>query len=266
MARIATDFSLICRMVTIKTVSEAPAKPGLKFHGFVEVTRKLAASSLSACRDRHGIRRSTGSADPRGQCRADSHTLYSRSNALCRVPSSGRAALTAALDGFADLTARRSVGKTGQEPEKVRIILNSREPPCAMMDGAGKGPEVSIILPVYNAEEFLDEAFQSILEQSFLQKGGHLEVSIFDDGSHDSSAEIVEQWRRQLTEAKAPSLRKRQSRREIRGQGREIRGQGREIRGQGREIRGQGRKFVGKVGKFVGKDVPQQKGGLFGNF
>ena len=31
---------------------------------------------------------------------------------------------------------------------KVRIILNSREPPCAMMDGAGKGPEVSIILPV----------------------------------------------------------------------------------------------------------------------
>ncbi|CAE7200034.1 B3GNTL1 [Symbiodinium sp. CCMP2592] len=76
-----------------------------------------------------------------------------------------------------------------------------------MTDGAGKAPEVSIILPVYNAEEFLDEAFHSILEQSFLQKGGHLEVSIFDDGSHDRSAEIVEQWRRQLTEAYPDTLR-----------------------------------------------------------
>eukprot|EP00931_Biecheleriopsis_adriatica_P011144 TRINITY_DN112222_c0_g1_i1.p1 TRINITY_DN112222_c0_g1~~TRINITY_DN112222_c0_g1_i1.p1 ORF type:complete len:471 (-),score=104.10 TRINITY_DN112222_c0_g1_i1:111-1523(-) len=64
-----------------------------------------------------------------------------------------------------------------------------------------QAPEVSIVLPVYNAEAFLDEAFRSVLEQTFLKQGGRLEVSVFDDGSSDGSARIIEAWRQRLCNA-----------------------------------------------------------------
>ena len=46
--------------------------------------------------------------------------------------------------------------------------------------------KISIIVPVYNAEFFLDECLQSIINQSFQ----HLEVILVDDGSTDKSYEI----------------------------------------------------------------------------
>lgn len=54
---------------------------------------------------------------------------------------------------------------------------------------------VTVIIPVQNAELFIRECLQSIEKQSFT---GDLEVSIFDDGSEDDSAAIIEQWRRNL--------------------------------------------------------------------
>lgn len=62
-------------------------------------------------------------------------------------------------------------------------------------------PEVSIIMPVYNAEEFLHEALESIFNQSFLRSGGCIEVSVFDDGSSDGSASILESWKARFHEA-----------------------------------------------------------------
>lgn len=52
--------------------------------------------------------------------------------------------------------------------------------------------DVSIILPVYNAEKWLDECFQSILNQTSFE--GKLEISIFNDSSTDSSATIIDKW------------------------------------------------------------------------
>lgn len=48
-------------------------------------------------------------------------------------------------------------------------------------------PEVSIILPVYNAERYISEAIKSILQQTFT----NFELIIINDGSADSSAEII---------------------------------------------------------------------------
>lgn len=48
-------------------------------------------------------------------------------------------------------------------------------------------PLVSVIVPVYNGESFLEEAIASILAQSYR----NLEVLVVDDGSSDGSAEIV---------------------------------------------------------------------------
>jgi glycosyltransferase involved in cell wall biosynthesis len=53
------------------------------------------------------------------------------------------------------------------------------------------GPRVTVLMPVYNAQRFLREAIDSILQQSFKP----FEFLIIDDGSTDRSAEIIESYR-----------------------------------------------------------------------
>ncbi|XP_064600307.1 queuosine-tRNA galactosyltransferase-like isoform X2 [Liolophura sinensis] len=54
---------------------------------------------------------------------------------------------------------------------------------------------VSVILPVYNAEKWLDQCLQSVYEQTFT---GRFELSVFNDASQDSSMDILENWRLKL--------------------------------------------------------------------
>ncbi|XP_053333300.1 UDP-GlcNAc:betaGal beta-1,3-N-acetylglucosaminyltransferase-like protein 1 isoform X3 [Clarias gariepinus] len=55
--------------------------------------------------------------------------------------------------------------------------------------------QVSVIIPVYNGANWLDECLQAVLEQDFQ---GTLEISVFDDASTDNSREIAESWRERL--------------------------------------------------------------------
>ena len=48
-------------------------------------------------------------------------------------------------------------------------------------------PKVSVLMPVYNAELYLDDTIQSILNQTFLD----FEFLIIDDKSTDSSIDII---------------------------------------------------------------------------
>ncbi|XP_075435778.1 queuosine-tRNA galactosyltransferase isoform X3 [Ascaphus truei] len=72
---------------------------------------------------------------------------------------------------------------------------------CSLMPGemaeGERRPDVSIIIPTYNAEAWLDECLKSVVEQDF---DGTLELSIYNDASKDSSAEIIEAWRTRLDE------------------------------------------------------------------
>lgn len=52
-------------------------------------------------------------------------------------------------------------------------------------------PRVSLLMAVYNGEAFLDEALQSVRDQSFRE----FEVIIVNDGSTDRTGAIIEQWR-----------------------------------------------------------------------
>lgn len=53
-------------------------------------------------------------------------------------------------------------------------------------------PRVSVLMPLYNAENTLDEALESVLSQSLQD----IEVVAVDDGSQDASADILRDWAR----------------------------------------------------------------------
>jgi len=55
---------------------------------------------------------------------------------------------------------------------------------------SSNSPLVSVLLPVYNGAEYLDEAIQSLLAQTF----SDLEIIVIDDGSTDESASILEKF------------------------------------------------------------------------
>ena len=52
----------------------------------------------------------------------------------------------------------------------------------------GKAPLVSVIMPLYNAEDYVEAAIRSVLASTYRQ----LEVVVVDDGSTDASAKVVE--------------------------------------------------------------------------
>ena len=51
-------------------------------------------------------------------------------------------------------------------------------------------PRVSVLMPLHNAENTLDEALDSVLSQSLQE----IEVVAVDDGSQDGSAVILRDW------------------------------------------------------------------------
>lgn len=53
---------------------------------------------------------------------------------------------------------------------------------------------VSVIVPVYNVEDYVEECIESILTQSF----SNFELILVDDGSTDNSGEICNKWEKDL--------------------------------------------------------------------
>ena len=51
-------------------------------------------------------------------------------------------------------------------------------------------PLISVIVPVYNVENYLDQCMESIVGQTY----PHLEILMVDDGSTDNSGALCDQW------------------------------------------------------------------------
>jgi glycosyltransferase involved in cell wall biosynthesis len=60
-----------------------------------------------------------------------------------------------------------------------------------MINFSTRPPSISVVMPVYNGEQFLAEAIQSILNQTYLD----FEFIIIDDGSTDKTSEILTSFR-----------------------------------------------------------------------
>ena len=58
------------------------------------------------------------------------------------------------------------------------------------MGGRYNMPNVSIIIPVYNVESYLDRCVQSVLNQSYK----NLEIILVDDGSPDNCPAMCDEW------------------------------------------------------------------------
>lgn len=51
--------------------------------------------------------------------------------------------------------------------------------------------KVSIVVPIYNVEQYLEKCIKSIVDQTY----SNLEIILVDDGSKDSSSEICNKWK-----------------------------------------------------------------------
>ena len=54
----------------------------------------------------------------------------------------------------------------------------------------GRIPKISIIIPVYKVENYLERCVQSVLKQTY----PNLEIILVDDGSTDSSGDICDEY------------------------------------------------------------------------
>ncbi|KAM6240642.1 queuosine-tRNA galactosyltransferase isoform 2-T2 [Spheniscus humboldti] len=90
-------------------------------------------------------------------------------------------------------------GRGGGSPGAAR----RRPPPSRPPAGRGRAVQVSVIVPVHNSECWLEECLKSVWEQDFK---GTMELSVFNDASKDSSAEIIEKWKIKLEDAGVPVI------------------------------------------------------------
>ncbi|TAE54273.1 MAG: glycosyltransferase, partial [Oscillatoriales cyanobacterium] len=51
-------------------------------------------------------------------------------------------------------------------------------------------PLISVIIPAYNAEEFIAQTIESVLSQTYQ----NIEILVVDDGSTDTTAEIIKSF------------------------------------------------------------------------
>lgn len=51
-------------------------------------------------------------------------------------------------------------------------------------------PRISVIVPIYNTEKYLNKCIESIINQTYKE----LEIILIDDGSSDSSADMCDNW------------------------------------------------------------------------
>lgn len=106
--------------------------------------------------------------------------LFSRLRSETETVRRSRAELAAALDAM-ELRAN-AVGLAQLDPAPIPT-------PAERRAAERQGPDVSVIVPVHNTAEFLDECLGGVLAQTLVE----VEIICIDDGSTDLSGELLDQ-------------------------------------------------------------------------
>ena len=69
-------------------------------------------------------------------------------------------------------------------------------------------PHISVIVPIYNVEKYLDACIQSLINQTLT----NIEIILVDDGSTDSSSFICDKYKKIDTRIKVIHKKKRRIR------------------------------------------------------
>jgi len=64
------------------------------------------------------------------------------------------------------------------------------------MKKMGRSPRVSVVIPLYNQKEFIGDAIQSVLGQSYK----NIEIIVVNDGSTDNPVDVLSQYRNDIIE------------------------------------------------------------------
>lgn len=83
-------------------------------------------------------------------------------------------------------TTEEAMGFIEYKQKFERVFGN----PLSYIDSVGEKGLVSIVLPVYNGEEYLDKAINSVLSQTYSK----IELIIVNDGSTDATGQICEKY------------------------------------------------------------------------
>lgn len=79
-----------------------------------------------------------------------------------------------------------------------RISMMNGSSMADVSDGSAIRSKVSIIIPVYNCQEYIRKCLESVLQQTY----GNIEIIVIDDGSEDDSSGIIDQVLKEKKEAK----------------------------------------------------------------
>ncbi|GGE54832.1 hypothetical protein GCM10011391_37270 [Pullulanibacillus camelliae] len=67
-------------------------------------------------------------------------------------------------------------------------------------------PYISVILPIYNVKKYINEAFDSLINQTI--GFNHLEIIMINDCSTDGTSEIIERYREKFNNVKVINMEK----------------------------------------------------------
>lgn len=95
------------------------------------------------------------------------------------------------LCGEFDMSATRAVDLFRLSQRAAQTFFWRKGTQQTPMSGeAGTGIEVSIVVPMYNVEKYLEKCLKSVVQQTLASK----EIILVDDGSPDASGRIADEW------------------------------------------------------------------------
>lgn len=83
--------------------------------------------------------------------------------------------------------------------DKLKYVVNKEKVKEVKMLKKSKNPKISVIVPVYNVEKYIDKCLDSLVNQTL----SDIEIIVVNDGTKDSSQDIIDRYAKKYKNIKA---------------------------------------------------------------